>query len=281
MEEMIRQEIARFVSESSENRFPGSRERYFDEPLVGFAAADDPLFGEYKGVIGSFHLTPQEVMAQSPETENAKAASVICWVLPVAAKARESNRKESLFPSREWAQTRSYGEDFNVSLRRHLQGFLEGLGHKGIAPQLLPGFQVHADPRVGLASIWSERHAAYAAGLGSFSLSDGFITPAGIAHRCGSVVTDLPLSPTRRSLPDHRYNCLFYREGRCGACIGRCPTGAISRKGHDKMKCRSYVYDEAPRAVGESYGVPHVGCGLCQTKVPCEWRVPPGKASRQ
>lgn len=279
MEETIRREITRFVGESPENRFPGSDEHYFDEPLVGFAAADDPLFGEYKSVIGSFHLTPQEVMAQAPETEGVKAATVICWVLPVTAKTRESNRDESLFPSREWAQTRSFGEDFNVSLRRHLEGFLGGLGHQGIAPQLLPGFQVHADPRVGLASIWSERHAAYAAGLGSFGLSDGFITPAGIAHRCGSVVTDLSLSPTRRSLPDHRYNCLFYRDGSCGACIGRCPTGAISREGHDKSKCRDYVYGEAPRAVGERYGVPHVGCGLCQTKVPCEWRVPPGRTS--
>jgi len=34
---------------------------------------------------------------------------------------------------------------------------------------------------------------AYAAGHGTFSLSDGFITERGIAHRCGSVVTDLPL----------------------------------------------------------------------------------------
>lgn len=40
-------------------------------------------------------------------------------------------------------------------------------------------------PLIGIASRWSERHAAYAAGLGTFSLSDGFISSRGIAHRCG------------------------------------------------------------------------------------------------
>jgi len=39
---------------------------------------------------------------------------------------------------------------------------------------------------VGPASSWSERHAAYAAGLGTFSLNDALITPKGIAHRLGS-----------------------------------------------------------------------------------------------
>jgi epoxyqueuosine reductase len=44
MEQMIRNEIRRFVLESPGNRFLESGRSYFDEPLVGFAAADDPLF---------------------------------------------------------------------------------------------------------------------------------------------------------------------------------------------------------------------------------------------
>ena len=52
----------------------------------------------------------------------------------------------------------------------------------------------------GMYSNWSERHIAYAAGLGTFSLSDGFITERGIAHRCGSAVVglELPASPRTR-----------------------------------------------------------------------------------
>jgi epoxyqueuosine reductase QueG len=179
------------------------------------------------------------------------------------------------YPSRQWARTRSFGEQGNTALRRHLVAWLAGRGWSAVAPQLSPAWQEYADTPAGIASSWSERHAAYAAGLGTFSLNDALITPRGIAHRLGSVITDLPLVPTPRPYADHRCNCLWFREGRCGACAGRCPVGAITREGgHDKKKCRDYVYGEAPRAVGELYGVTATGCGLCQTAVPCEFRVP-------
>ena len=125
-------------------------------------------------------------------------------------------------------------------------------------------------PRAKRASV----SAAYAAGLGTFSLNDALITPKGIAHRLGSVITDLVIEPSLRIYPERRYNCLHYRENRCGACIGRCPVGALSRDGHDKNKCRSYVYGTIPEAVAERYGVAATGCGLCQTKVPCEGVIP-------
>jgi epoxyqueuosine reductase QueG len=94
------------------------------------------------------------------------------------------------------------------------------------------------------------------------------------------VITDLKLAPSQRPYPDHRYNCLWSREETCGACVGRCPVGAITREnGHDKTRCKTYVYEEIPKLVGEAYGVPYTGCGLCQTKVPCEACIPPGKAA--
>ena len=56
MEQRIREEIRRFVLESEENRFPGSGERYFDEPLVGYAAA---------GAAGAqLHLADQQLVEQ-------------------------------------------------------------------------------------------------------------------------------------------------------------------------------------------------------------------------
>lgn len=269
MERMICDEIYRFVQESPDNRFPDNGEPYFDEPLVGFATADDPLFMDCKRIIGDFHQTPQEILAG--------AATVISWVLPVTRATRVSNRREDQWPSREWSLTRNNGENFNSALRRHLVALLEGCGHRAMAPQLAPGWRQLDNPAVGIASTWSERHAAYAAGLGTFSLNDALITARGIAHRLGSVITDLVLPPTHRTAPDHRYNCLFYREGSCGLCIGRCPVGAINQGGHDKAKCRDYVYGAVPEAVGERYGVPSTGCGLCQTRVPCEGMVPPGR----
>lgn len=269
MEEMLCAEIARFCASSLENRFPEGDLRYFDEPLVGFAAADDPLFHDYRQVIGPFHLTPRELL---PE-----AQTVISWVLPVNRATSKDNSREELWPARSWALTRNNGEMFNVALRRHIVAFLEEKGARALAPQLSPQWQQVDDPRIGVASSWSERHAAYAAGLGTFSLNDALITARGIAHRLGSVVTDLVLSPTPRTAPDFRHNCLWFREGSCGACIGRCPAKALSNEGHDKKRCRAYVYGAVPKEVSERYGVAQTGCGLCQTRVPCEAVVPPGK----
>ncbi|MEW6721284.1 MAG: epoxyqueuosine reductase [Thermodesulfobacteriota bacterium] len=276
MENEIREELRRFVLESPSNRFPGSKERFFDEPLVGFTAADDPLFTEYKKIIGDFHLTPEELFSSTPVGCDARPATVISYVLPITEMTRESNRTEIRFPSLPWAQTRTFGEEFNNALRRHFVDFLVARGHRAVAPHLHPDWRLLGDSPVGIASSWSERHAAYAAGLGTFSLNDGLITEKGIAHRCGSVITDLSLAPTRRTGGDHRSNCLHYREGGCGLCIGRCPAGALSRGGHDKARCRDYLRDDIPRAVGERFGVSQIGCGLCQTGVPCEGAIPPG-----
>lgn len=274
MKEQISEEIRRFIRENSGNCFPESDRPYFEEALVGCAAADDPLFAEYKRIIGLFHQTPQEILSSSGKEGIAR--SVICWVLPLTRATRESNRDEDTWPSREWSLTRTHGENLNVALRRHLVDHLERLGHQAVAPQLAQDWQQLDDPFVGIASTWSERHALYAAGLGTFSLNDGLITAAGVAHRCGSVVTTLQLPPTGYNRPSHLHNCLYHREGTCGLCISRCPVGAISREGHDKSACRRYVYEAVPAAVGGRYGVAQTGCGLCQTKVPCEAQIPQG-----
>ncbi len=271
MEQRIQEEIRRFVAESPANRFPGDDCPYFDEPLVGFAAAADQLFRDYKGIVGDFHLTPSELLEG--------AATVIVWVLPVTEATRMSNRMESDRPSRKWALTRSHGETLNGLLRTHLTAYIEGLGHRAVAPQYSPLWRELPETPAGIASTWSERHAAHAAGLGTFSLSDGLITERGVAHRVGSVITDLMLPPTPRTFAGHHHNCLWYREGTCGVCIGRCPVGAITFAGHDKALCREFVYGTAPSRVAERYGVPHTGCGLCQTRVPCESMVPRGKKS--
>lgn len=274
----LSEEISRFVREDSGNCFTGKGERYFDDPLIGFSSATDALFTEYKSVIGIFHLTPGELVSASTPEDLWVPATVISWVLPITDKTRSSNRQEAVYPSREWAETRNFGEQFNSALRRHLVSWLAGKGHRAAAPQLMPAWRELRDTPVGIASAWSERHAAYAAGLGTFSLTDALITPKGIAHRLGSVITDLKLEPSQRPYPERRANCLHYREGTCGACIGRCPVGALSREGHDKYKCREYVYQTVPDAVSLKYGVTATGCGLCQTGVPCEGGIPAGSA---
>jgi epoxyqueuosine reductase QueG len=276
MAEAVCREIRRFVAEEPGNRREAGAGPYFEEPLVGFASAADPLFQEYKRIIGPFHLTPSEWFEDAFVSASLGSGTVISWVLPIAKGVRESNRPETRLPSRAWAHTRHFGEAFNDALRQQVVDFLSRAGYRTVAPVLRPRWRTTSDPRVGLASSWSERHAAYAAGLGTFSLNDALITPRGIAHRLGSVVTELVLQTSPRPYVDHRENCLSCRGEECGMCIDRCPAGAISPSGHDKDKCRQYTYGEVMTAVGEVFGVRVAGCGLCQTKVPCERQIPPG-----
>ncbi len=277
MEELIRDEILRFVSESPDNRFPDDNLPYFAAPLVGFAAAHDPLFAELKRIIGRFHLTPEEIMKSCCGERAGVAKSVICWILPISETTRKSNRGQDRLPSRQWALTRACGEQFNNLLRGHLVEMLNFQGAHAVSPIQSAMWRPVRDARVGLASTWSERHAAYIAGLGTFSLNDGFITEKGIAHRCGSVITDAAIAPTKRKYSDPWSNCLYFRNSSCASCIGRCPVGAISHQGHDKEKCQTYVYGELRKTAGKLYGVMETGCGLCQTNVPCESRIPPEK----
>jgi len=251
----------------------------FDEPLVGFANGDDHIFTEYKTVIAPTHLTPREALAKacskSPEDMPAML-SVISWILPITEKTRKSNRSQRRVPSRLWSYTRWYGEKFNDALREHVVELLIKVGYLVVAPVTAPYFKTDTNEK-GQYSNWSERHIAYAAGLGTFSLSDGFITERGIAHRCGSVVTNLTLPESPRTATNPYSNCLFYVDASCKACVARCPAGAITEKGHDKIKCRAYARDNL-NPILKKYDVGVAGCGLCQTKVPCEARIPvPGR----
>ena len=281
---VLEQLIKNFINEGQQNRRTQlDHGNYWEEPLVGFASGIDPLFLEYKTLIGPFHLTPREVISAALKERGRpllfteiEQISVISWVLPASEDIRKSNRQENQFPSKLWAYTRDFGEACNSALKKHLITFLEDLGHVAVAPTLSPTFQFIRDEKVGWASPWSERHMAYACGLGTFSLNDGFITPKGMAMRLGSVVTLLKLTPSEKKYRDHRENCLQFRNGKCGKCIRRCPAGAITEKGHDKNRCYDYLRSDPLEAKSSEYGLktpPH-SCGLCQTDVPCEFEIP-------
>ncbi len=272
----VRSLIETFIQDSPENNLgDGTGEKGFAAPLVGFSRGDDPLYEAYKEHVGPFFITPWELFALTFGNSDLQAGqlTVITYILPQTEATKRDNRKEKFNPSERWARARIFGEAVNVRLREHLVIALTKAGHRAVAPLLAPQFSMRISPKYGLSSTWSERHAAYAAGLGTFGLCDGLITPVGKAMRVGSVVTDVQIPPTPRPYDDHHAYCLFYSQGTCKKCIDRCPVGAISEAGKDKKRCATHV--RRTRAhVKSTYGFDGYGCGLCQTGVPCESGVP-------
>jgi len=280
LEAWLQDIISDFIENSPENTLQGPfDEKAFDNPLVGFSRGDDPLFEDYKMHVGTFHWTPLEIFTQTfPDFDvTAEELSVISWVLSQTAATRKDNRKESAYPSERWARARIFGEKVNVKLRKHVVARLQTAGYEAVAPMLSPHWEWKNSDQFVYASTWSERHAAYASGLGTFGLCDGLITARGKAMRTGSVVARIPLQPTGRPYTDHHEYCLFYSKGICGKCIDRCPVSAVSEIGHDKIKCRQYLFPVTADYVKSHYGFEGYGCGLCQTKVPCESKIPTKK----
>jgi epoxyqueuosine reductase len=268
--------IADFCDSPANNLGNATGEPAWGTPQVGYARGDDPLFESLKTDIGQFYWTPLEAFHLAyPDAEaTAEELSVICYILPQTEATRREQRSETAFPAERWARSRFHGEQFNCALRLHLAAELTQAGFPAVAPERLPEFAYRQSECFGIASNWSERHAAWVAGLGTFGLSDGLITRAGKAVRFGSVVVRMALEATPRPYAGHQDWCLWYAQGTCGVCMQRCPVDAISAAGHDKPKCFDYIRNVTARYVQEHYGTGATPCGLCQVKIPCEAQVP-------
>ncbi len=274
--------IQKFIADSPLNTIKNAdNDPAWDSALVGFAAGIDQIWQQYKEYIGAFHWTPWEVFNQHKPDKNVSAEqlTVISWILPQRKMVRKTNRDAKTYPSEEWARIRVYGEEFNVALRNHVVKSLEDAGCEAVAPMLVPNWTIVKSERYSYASSWSERHAAHAAGLGTFGLCDGLITAKGKAMRAGSVIAKISIAPTPRPYSNHQAYCLYYDDGSCGKCIDRCPARAITLDGHDKEKCRAHLA-VSRKYVKETYKFQGYGCGLCQVGVPCEARIPV-KAARE
>ncbi len=253
-------------------------EKIYKDPLVGFVSGNDPLFMEFKKIIGPFHHTPEEAITWAAYQQNIKVPSikkvgVVSFILPFTDPIVETNAAEDRWCSARWAQARLVGGLFRQKIE---QAMIEEMAKRGIlavSPVMMPDFRTKKYESVGWASTWSIRHIAFAAGLGSFGMNDMFISEKGTAHRCGSLVVAVPLEPDRKRHPHYRYNCLHYQTGGCLMCAERCPVGAISEAGHDKNKCGKNVVSSWPHHVIHN-NINIYGCGLCSTNTPCSQGIP-------
>ena len=278
----LQEKTAEFMRSPANDMELPDPEPLFGAPLLGVATGDDPLWLRYREeYIGAFHWTPLEAFRHAfPDAHNVSAGElfVFVWILPQTRAAKRDNRREKTYPAERWARSRFFGESkINEGLRIFLVAELAQQGIQAVAPQMLPQWDRHTSERYGFASSWSERHAAYAAGLGTFGLCDGLITQAGKAVRVGSIVMRHALPVSERPYTYHREYCLYFQDGSCAACAKRCPVGSVLAGGRDKMACRRHLQECCAPYVEHSWRFKGYGCGLCQTGVPCESGIPQRK----
>ena len=275
----VEKEILGFMQTEENTMQKKDNEKAFDQPIVGFSRGDDPLYEAYKDHVGPFHMTPWEIFALAFSDMNVRPEelTVISYILPQTKATKTDNQKEDTYPSERWARARIFGEEVNVKLRKHIAKVLTDKGYQAVAPSLTNQFSMRISPKYGFASTWSERHAAHASGLGTFGLCDGLITPLGKAMRTGAVVAQIDIPPTPRPYNTHQEYCLFFTKGICGKCMKRCPVNAISEKGKDKAVCFKHLFPNTMEYVKKNYQFDGYGCGLCQTGVPCESKIPTKK----
>lgn len=255
-----------------------ANEKAWREPLVGFSSGDDPLYPEYRRHIGDFFWQPDEAFGHAfpDETVSPSELTVISWILPQALYTIEENAQEKVYASERWARARAFGEDYNMGLRAFVVDELARAGVEAMAPMCHPDWERKNSETYSFASVWSERHAAYAAGLGTFGFSDGLITAKGKAVRVGSVIARIQVPPSERPYDDPHAYCLYFTHGTCGKCMDRCPVSALTPEGgHNKDKCHLHVEKVCPEYIEKTYGLKNTyGCGLCQCGVPCSDHIP-------
>ena len=194
----------------------------YREPLVGFAAADDPRFADLRHVVEPTHMMPQDLLLG--------AKSVVSFFLPFDLQVVEANAQHREKVAREWAE--AYVET-NALIERITTHLIELLAKRDIRAAAEPPTD-NFDP-VTLTSRWSHKSVAVIAGLGSFGLHHMVITDAGCAGRFGSLVIDVDL-PVIPSEPKER--CLYFHDGSCLECVLRCPVDALDQNGDiDKQRC--------------------------------------------
>lgn len=236
--------------------------KIFDAPILAFGAAEDENFKLLKepGVIGDHYKLPTDWLPT--------AKTVISFFFPFTEEVVVSNRKNNQWPSEGWLHGRIEGQKFLNKFAEFLKNELISEGYDSIVPVLDKRFWTTtvnvSDPSKSFTSNWSERHAGFVCGLGTFGLSKGLITKKGIAGRLVSIVTELYLEPDVREYKEIYEYCTM-----CGACVKKCPVEAISlENGKDHKTCSDFV-----DTTQEKFN-PRYGCGKCQVSVPCERRIP-------
>ncbi|HEX5501502.1 MAG TPA: tRNA epoxyqueuosine(34) reductase QueG [Thermomicrobiales bacterium] len=160
----------------------------------------------------------------------------------------------------------AWGRDYHEALKERLGQLVAALREEA------PGARCAAIVDTGRVV---DRAVARRAGVGWYGKNTNILTLGyGSWVSLGEILTDVALPPDRPT----RRNC-----GRCTACLGACPTGALVAPGVlDNARCISYLTIEnrgpIPRELRPLIGDWIFGCDICQEVCPVNRRAAPAAA---
>ncbi|MFT8315799.1 MAG: hypothetical protein ABF633_16355 [Clostridium sp.] len=263
----------------------GVKQIFSSNPLIGVADGNDPIFEKFKEVVSADHLTPKEIWRDNnlPYLNNLdNSIRVLSIVFPYTSFIRDKYSNGSDLPPEIYSLSRHIASYFIPDVLSKLAEYIKSKGFYAVVGIKSPSFKENVSSADKLYATWSERHAAFAAGLGKFGLHAALITEAGCNVRLGSIITNAPLEITPRTDDEPYGNCLFYKNNTCKKCVVHCPINAVSEYGHNKIICfkqRNRVRDEMRARLGGIIddSIKHLcskdnlraGCALCQFDVPC------------
>lgn len=251
MQNKLENLIKEYVKTYSENN---DTETNWEEPLIAYANAEDPLFLEMKKVVHPNHSMPKDFLEGTQ--------TVISYFIPFKEEIVRSNISGKL-ASRTWAKAYIETNKLIGDLNYYIYYILKNMG---VDSAIIPANYNYSEKE--LLSQWSQRHVAFIAGLGKFGTNNMLITKKGCSGRFGSIVTTLKIQPTKRSEEEY---CLHKYNGSCKKCISNCTTGALKVNSFDRNKCYEVCIVNANRY--SDFGFCDV-CGKCTVNIPCSFKNP-------
>ncbi|NLD19116.1 MAG: epoxyqueuosine reductase [Clostridiales bacterium] len=251
MRNLINKEIIEYVKSHDEDNL-------WRTPLVGFASLEEIY--KQKDILDHGHVMPCDVMKD--------ASCVISYFVPFRKEINDSNKCEG-GASPLWAEAYEKTNAMFGGLNQHIIEVLKKQACKGIVPEAAFSFD---DEK--LIAYWSQRHIAYAAGLGTFGINNMLITERGCSGRFNSVVTNLDVETDE---PVREERCLYRKKGSYGVCVIRCPGKALTKEeGFDRKACygeclkNAALYSDIGGSYGRSMG--SEVCGKCISLSPCAFK---------
>lgn len=202
-------------------------------------------------IISPTHYLPQDFLSD--------CTVVLSYFLPFEDKIGFRNEKGEN-PDPVWITAYLETNELFSALNYYLIGLCRQWGYSAITPA--PAGMVDKEH---IYSNWSQRHVAYAAGLGTFGLNNMLITDQGTCGRFYSLITNLPV---KADLPVKEERCLYKTSGICGQCVGQCPIHAFMPDYRfDRKRCEAHLSELEQQFGGDA-------CGKCVVGLPCTYQNP-------